>query len=57
MIVDRKYLLAEYKDGDKHDGSKSRGRRHNLIAKQQSIMSYASIFDTLWVRSELRQVK
>jgi hypothetical protein len=57
IIVDRKFLLAvEYKDGVKDLGPKSRGIG-TYSNSEATIMSYASIFDALWVRSELRQSK
>ena len=52
LIVDRKYLLAvEYKDGAKSEPRKSTGMA-TYSNSEATIMSYTSIFDTLWIRGE-----
>jgi two-component system, OmpR family, sensor histidine kinase VicK len=55
LIVDRKYLLAvEYKDGTKNETCKSIGMA-TYSNSEATIMSYISIFDTMWIRTELLQ--
>ena len=55
LIVDRKHLLViEYKDGGSNEACKSIGVA-TYSNSEATIMSYTSIFDTLWIRTELRQ--